>query len=339
MGTSLCGGIIIAGNLVVDSVKNITSYPSIGMLTNIEDITKGVGGCAANTSIDLAKLDPALDVRVIGRVGKDENGEYILDTLSRYGIATDKIKVTEGEHTSFTDVMSLASGERTFFHKRGANATFCPDDIRLSDVSCGIFHIGYILLLDSFDQKDAEYGTVMARFLHSLQQKGIATSIDVVSADDPSVYKEKIVPALKYTNYAIINEIEATGIWGLPCRREDGSLWVENVRLAMEKMVAAGVSDKVVVHAKDAGMALDAKTGEFAYLPSLKLPSDKIMGSVGAGDAFCAGALYGIYHGYENEEILQFASKVAAVSLFAANATDGVVPKEEVLRLTKDYER
>ena len=72
MKHSFTQGIAIAGNLVVDTVKNISSYPEMGMLTDIQDISKGVGGCAANTSIDLAKLEPALPIQVLGCVGEDE---------------------------------------------------------------------------------------------------------------------------------------------------------------------------------------------------------------------------------------------------------------------------
>lgn len=335
MDTSL-HGIIIAGNLVVDTVKNITTYPAVGMLTGILDISRGVGGCAANTSIDLAKLDASLPLKVLGRVGDDENGTYVIDELQKYGIDTRGIRITPHEHTSFTDVMSLPSGERTFFHKRGANAVFSPQDMDIPSLSCSIFHIGYILLLDAFDKEDAEYGTVMARFLHDLQAAGIKTSVDVVSADDLRIYGKTITPALKYTNYAIINEIEATAIMQLSPRNEDGSLNRENLRISMENMVRAGVSDKVIIHAKEMSFLLDAHTGEFCEVPSLKLPLDVIKGSVGAGDAFCAGALYGIYHQFENRDILKFASAVAATSLFEANATDGVRTKEEVLALTQN---
>ena len=56
-------------------------------------------------------------------------------------------------------------------------------------------------------------------------------------------------------------------------------------------------------------------------------------------DAFCAGALYGIYHQLSPQDILKFASAVAATSLFEANATDGVRTCEEVLAITKTYKR
>ena len=137
--------------------------------------------------------------------------------------------------------MSLPTGERTFFSCKGANAVFSPDDIDVSTLGCKILHIGYILLLDLFDAPDEEYGTVMARFLRSVQKKGIKTSIDMVSNNNTDEYPRIVKPAFAYSDYVIINEIECCGVWGVSPRKRNGKLHEENIRLAMEKTMACGV--------------------------------------------------------------------------------------------------
>ncbi|MBO5218690.1 MAG: helix-turn-helix domain-containing protein [Clostridia bacterium] len=331
-------GIAIAGNLLVDLVKSIDTYPAIGTLANISAIDKAVGGCAANTPIDLAKIDRTVPITVLGKVGSDENGRYIISKLEQAGINTDGILTSTTAPTSFSDVMSMPSGERTFFHTRGANAEFAPEDIDLDALNCEIFHIGYILLLDRFDQPDKEYGTVMARFLHDVQARGIKTSIDVVSANIDD-YGAMIIPSLRYCHFAIMNEIEATSTWKLDARRPDGTIHKENVRLAMQKMAEAGVREKVIVHAKEMSFILDCESGEFCEVNSLKIPPEEIMGSVGAGDAFCAGCLYGLYNGMPDRQILEFASAAAACNLFAANSVDGMRARGEILQLPEKYGR
>ena len=191
--------------------------------------------------------------------------------------------------------MSLVSGERTFFHARGANTEFSPSDIDVSSLNSVILHIGYILLLDSFDKEDPEYGTVMARFLHDVQLQGIKTSIDVVS-DSTADYKAKIIPALKYSNYVILNEVESSMLSDLTPYNPNGSLNTDNIKRTMEFMAEQGVKDKIIVHCKKAGFCLDIPAGTFNVVPSLNIPKSEIKGSVGAGDAFCAGSLYGIYN-------------------------------------------
>lgn len=330
-------GITIAGNILCDIVKTIDCYPERGMLANITGISRAVGGCAPNTGIDLAKIDGGIPMSVIGCVGDDEYGRYVISQMQRYNIDTGKVVVAENAPTSFSDVMSMPTGERTFFHARGANALFSPADISIADLQCSMLHIGYILLLDRFDDEDPEYGTVMARFLHDVQAYGIKTSVDVVS-DSSGQFARKVIPALKYSDYVIINEIECCSIWDCSPRKADGSLDVETLRDAMQRTMDCGVGEKVVVHSKEAGFCL-SKDGSFTAVPSLEIPADEIKGSVGAGDAYCAGCLYSLYNNYSDEEMLKFASAAAACNLFAENAVDGMRSKNEIQEVMGRYPR
>ena len=330
-------GIAIAGNMLLDIVKNIDSYPQVGMLSNILDISYAVGGCVPNTAIDIAKIDGNIPISAVGKVGMDENGRYVVSTLQKNGIDVSNVSYSKETPTSFSDVMSIRGGERTFFHKRGANAEFCPADIDIDKLNCNIFHIGYILLLDAFDAEDKTYGTVMARFLREVQKRGIKTSIDVVSANNAQ-FGEKIIPALKYCNYVIINELECCAIWNLDARTPAGHINKKNVEAAMRKTVQAGVKDRVIVHCKECSFIMDAKEN-LTVVPSLRIPKEEIKGTVGAGDAFCAGSLYGIYNGYEDKQILEFASAAAACNLFADNSVDGMRSKNEIFELAEKYGR
>lgn len=329
-------GITIAGNILTDIVKQIDCYPKLGMLANVTEISQAVGGCAPNTAIDIAKIDPSVPLSVIGKIGDDEYGRFVVSQMSRYGIDCGKISISPDKPTSFSDVMSMPSGERTFFHARGSNADFSPDDVDISSITSEILHIGYILLLDTFDMEDKEYGTVMSRFLHDVQERGIKTSVDVVS-DSTADYKAKILPALKYCNYAIMNEIESSMLFDIDPYYEDGSLNIENMRTIMVRMAECGIKDKVIIHCKKAGFCYDVKSGEFTVQPSVNIPKSAIKGSVGAGDAFCAGSLYGIYNNYDDKRILEFAAAAAACNLFAENSVDGMRPKSEIEKLIEEY--
>lgn len=329
-------GIALAGNILTDVVKTIEEYPKIGMLSSIHSVSRSVGGCVPNTGIDLAKIDRSLPLTAIGRIGDDEYGRYVLTQLACHGIDTGQVRISPTAPTSYSDVMSLRTGERTFFHARGANAEFSPDDVDIAALSCRMLHIGYILLLDCFAAVDSEYGTVMAHFLHDVQERGIKTSIDVVS-DSSADYAEKILPALRYCHYAIVNEIGCCAAFGLTPTRADGTLDEDNIRRAMENMAAAGVAEKVIVHAKLMGYCLDVSSGRFTAEPSLDFPKEFIKGSVGAGDAFCAGCLYGLYNGFDDVSLLRFAAAAAAASLTKENAVDGMCSKEELFKMIGLY--
>ena len=330
-------GIAIAGNIIADLVKSVDCYPEKGMLANIKNIKRAVGGCVPNTAIDIVKMDPSVPVTALGKVGDDEYGQFVVSSMQKYGVRTEKILSSPTLSTSFCDVMSLPQGERTFFSFSGANKEFGPEDIDIASLNCSIFHIGYIFLLEKFDKEDAEYGTVMARFLKTLQEVGIKTSIDAVSSSTGD-YKSKLLPPLKYCNYVIMNEIECCGIWGIEPYDKDGKLNVDNIKLAMSKMIAEGVKEKVVIHCKEGGFCLDS-SGEFTSVVSLKIPDSEIRGKTGAGDAFCAACLYGLYNGYSDSQMLNFAACAAACNLMAEDSVSGMKTKDEVEKMATKYER
>ena len=313
--------ITIAGNLIVDYVKKVDSYPIRGNLSSILEISRGVGGCACNTSIALARLDPSVSVTAIGRVGDDENGHYIREALKQEGI-NPCISVDSSLPTSFTDVMSDAQGERTFFHARGANAAFCPDDIPFDRLDCDLFHAGYILLLDTMDSEDEQYGTKLARSLARIRSMGIKTSVDVVS-ENSDRFSKLAIPALKHCDYVIINENEASLISGLPARDSSGLISESNIRAILEWLIELGVHEMASIHTPEGGWALSRNAG-YAFSPSLNLSANHIKGNVGAGDAFCAGMLYSMCRGFELQYALEVASGTAACNLTVANATDGL---------------
>ena len=323
-------GIALAGNILTDQVKRIDAYPEKGMLANVLSVSTAVGGCVPNTGIDLVKIDRQLRVSALGRVGNDEGGKYVIGEMLKHGIDVSGVLTSTTAPTSFSDVMSVAStGERTFFHHRGANAEFSPADVNLSLLNCRMLHAGYILLLDRFDEADAEYGTAMAAFLKRAQDEGIVTSIDVVS-DSSGRFAEKVIPALRYTDNAFMNEIEGSGVSGLPARDENGALLVDNIRRTMEIILSKGVGCRVILHCPEAGFCLN-RDGTFTCVPSVALPAGYIKGTVGAGDAFCAGCLYAIYRGFDDRAMLEFASGAACCNLAAEDSVSGMQDKNYIM--------
>ena len=331
-------GITIAGNMLVDIVKMIEKYPEKNMLVNITESVRAVGGCVPNTIMNLARIDPAMKLQAIGKVGDDENGRFLIREMEKCGVDVGSVKVAEGRETSYDDVMTEKStGARTFFLSCGINHEFGMEDIAVEALDCKIFHVGYILLLGALDAEDTEYGTKMARLLKRVSDQGIKTSVDAVS-EEGNRFREKIIPALKYCDYAIMNEIECCKVTGLSPRKADGSVDIANIRTTMEAFREYGVREKVIIHCCEAGFLLD-KSGEFVIVPSLKLPKGYIKGSVGAGDSFAAACLYGIDKDFDNTRILEFASAAAACNLAAADSVSGMKSAAEIERMCREFER
>lgn len=325
-------GIAVAGNMIVDILYPITGIPKPGELTTITDgISRSSGGALCNVIVDLARLDPDLPLTALGRLGTDAEGDFVLEKL-RVHTNIDASHVRREGLTSFTAVMAdTVTKQRTFFHYRGANARFCEADIDWDSVDAKILHIGYILLLDALDEPDGEYGTKLARLLYTAQKRGIRTSIDVVS-EAGDRFRRVVPPALRYTDYCVINEVEAEASTGVPLRGSDGALLVENLSEALRRLKELGVSRWVVIHSPEGGFGLD-ESGGYVALKSLPLQDGYIKGTVGAGDAFCAGVLCGAYHGWTLEKAVELGIAAAACSLSESGATEGVRSVSEAMEL------
>ena len=329
-------GICVAGNLIVDITYPIERWPRQSELTTITDgITRSVGGAVCNVITDLAKLDETLPLSALGVIGEDAEGEFILEQLGRHENIDLSLLGRKGT-TSFTAVMSdNRTKARTFFQYRGANALFDESFIDWDRIDAQILHVGYILLLHALDQADGEYGTKMARLLAEAQSRRIRTSIDVVT-ESGDRFRTLVPPALRYTDYCVINELEAQQITGVLLRDEEEKLYPEHMEEALRKMKELGVSTWAVIHCPEGGYGLDEKN-HFLTVRSLKLPEGYIKGTVGAGDAFCAGVLYGAEKGWGLAESVRLGTCAAAASLSEAGATEGMRPAAEVLKLAELY--
>ena len=322
--------------MIVDITYPIETWPNQNELTHItEGIQSSTGGSVCNTITDLARLDPKLRLVASGFAGHDTEGDFILQEMRKYP-NIDLSMVKRDGRTSFTAVMSNnQTKERTFFQHAGANAYYCEEHIDWDKLDVDIFHIGYILLLPALDAADNEYGTKMARLLHRAQKQGMKTSIDVVS-ESGDRFARLVTPALKYSDYCIINELEAQQTTGITLRDENGKLHTENMPLALQKLKELGVSTWAVIHCPEVGCGSD-ENGKYWEVPSLKLPKGYIKGTVGAGDAFCAGILYAAEMDMPMETALKLGACAAAASLREVNASDGVTSCQEVLKLYDIY--
>src|SRR5208282_4380477 len=191
----------------------------------------------------------------------------------------------------------------------------------------------YLLLLDRLDQPDATFGTVAARVLQRAKAAGCQTSIDLVS-EDSDRFKKIVMPALPYIDYFFLNEFEIERTTGVVVRQKHGVNLVA-LQNAAQLLIRAGVREWVVVHFPEGACAL-GRDGQMRIQGSFCIPQSRIVGTVGAGDAFAAGVLYGLHEGRPIESALHYGVCVATSCLCGAGASDGIRHLEECLGLEKE---
>jgi sugar/nucleoside kinase (ribokinase family) len=329
-------GILAGGNWIIDQVKLIDVYPKPEQLGNIQGQSEGTGGAPFNVLMDLAKSGAPFPLLGVGLVGKDALGAEILRICRAHKIDTRDIETTDKAPTSYTDVMTeVKDGRRTFFHARGANALWKGEDLNFRRIKPRIFHLGYLLLLDSLDKPDAKYGTAAARLLAQAQAAGVKTSVDVVS-EESDRFAKIVNPALKHVDYCILNEIEAGNTTGFKIRQPSGELDRSALRHAAGALLQSGVRELVTIHFPEGAFAR-TRAGADAWQSSLKLPKDYIAGTAGAGDAFCAGMLYGLHENWDLKRCLLTGVCIAAASLADPTCTASVGPLSKSMALAKKF--
>lgn len=315
-------GIIAAGNMLVDHVHQIVQWPERGWLAEITQSERSTGGAPLNVLLTLAKMRTGMPLQAVGLVGEDGDGDYIMAMLEQYHVNRQHVQRTNVAPTSMSQVMTEPGGQRTFFHSPGANRLLDLPAFDRLDTTMKIFHLGYLLLLDSLDLPDEEYGTRSARLLAQMRAQGYETSLDLVSRKGDPRYQPLVLPCLPHLDYLVINELEAGEFSGLEMRTADDAPHIDNIANAASHLMTAGVKQRVVIHCPEGAWGLQAGS-KGQWVASRMLKQAEIVGSVGAGDAFCAGLLYGCHERWSLAQSIQLAHACARASLLCANAVDG----------------
>ena len=329
-------GILAGGNWIVDKLKLIDTYPQQDALANILSESIGNGGSPFNILIDLANLGAEFPLAGVGLIGADTDGEWISAQCANHQINSEQLRTHATAPTSYTDVMTVQStARRTFFHQRGANAFLDDHHFDFESSAPRIFHLGYLLLLDRLDQPDAAHGTVAARVLQRAKVAGCQTSIDLVS-EESDRFKKIVLPALPHVDYCFLNEFEIERTTGIVVRGPKGVNFAA-LQNAAQLLIQAGVREWVVVHFPEGACAL-GRDGQMRIQHSLRIPHSKIVGTVGAGDAFAAGVLYGLHEGCPIESALHYGVCVATSCLCGTGASDGIRRLDECLNIENEFE-
>ena len=297
MRNVLCAGILVAD--VVGRV--IDSLPVRGTLDRVEKMELHVGGCAANTSIGLARL--GVPVAICGRVADDGFGRFLLDALQAEGVDISGVRFSDVEPTSATMVTVHTDGERSFMHCSGANAEFSAADVSLEDAAPEtLLHVAGAFLMPGMD------GAGCAELLQRGKAMGLTTSLDT-AWDATGRWLDLIGPSLQHTDYFLPDHAEAELISGL-----------EDPEKAAEFFLRAGVGVVAIKLGSD-GSLLASSSGERYRIPAFRVEA---VDGTGAGDAYSAGFVAGLARGMSLRECGMLGSAAGACCVQALGGTRGL---------------
>ena len=320
-------GVICAGNWIVDEIHDIDRWPNESELARIGRQTRGIGGGAANVISALAKLETGLPLYPMGAIGDDAQGTFILDECRGLGLPTSGLFVKPGVATAHTHVMSVAGQSRTFFYQGGANDVLSASDFpagTFANTPARVFYLGYLTLLGELDETTEDGSTNAAKVLQRARAAGLVTCVDLVSMKHPR-FREIVTSAAPHIDYLIANEIEAAFASG-----HEPATGAREVTAMARALRHLNVKQAVVVHSVERVVWVGADGSEFVVeIPPLH--PDEIASNLGAGDAFCAGLIYGIHQELTAHEAIEIAISTAKVSLKGLTATSAITPLSSLM--------
>ena len=302
--------VVCLGILVADIFGNpITALPAPGELALLDRYVLSVGGCAANTAADLGRLGRTASV--IGKVGDDFFGEFVLQDSKRLGIDTSFIRRSQTHPTSCTFIVNVGGEDRRYIHCFGANA-----DFSIADFDAKVFDGAHALYVGGYLAMPAFRPAHLVELFRKAKLRRLITVLDVViPAGGPSPF-EDIQQVLLYTDLFLPNEDEARALTG----RSDP--------LQQAELLARFNPAGTIVITQGSRGALARRGSEVLRAGAFKVDS---IDQSGSGDAFDAGFLVGMLEGWPLEDSLRFASAVGASCTRALGCHEGVFRLQEAL--------
>lgn len=295
--------------------RYVTRIPEGQHVDLIEEIRITVAGTAAGTSVDLAKL--GANVLAMGATGTDELGNFVHDTMNRYGIDTTNLVRKTGVQTSATMLPIRPNGARPALHVLGANAELCLDDINFDAIAKADFlHLGGTYLMAKLD------GEPTRDILRFAKEHGVTTTLDMIALDRPDLL-QVIEPCLPYVDYFMPGLEEAMMICKLKDRKDVINFFLDR-----------GVGHTVFKMGGE-GSSICAKGMDEIRVPAYKVP---VVDSTGCGDAYCAGFIVGLSMGWNLEQAGRLGSAAGSLVITGLGSDAGIVNLEKTIEFMNTAE-
>lgn len=290
--------VTLFGDINVDVLMSIPSYPPPGGDAMATGLILRPGGSVANTAIVLAKL--GVQVRLIGRTGNDRWADIALAPLLEYNVDVSAVRRDAGESTGLIFIPVTPDGERTMFSYRGANVRIPPQEI-VPELLQG----SRILHISGYNFLETPQRTSTWRAIDLAQQAGIPLSLDV-----------GVEPALR-ARAEIESLLPSVSILSLGMDEASPLFNVDSPEEAAQSALERGVL-AAAIKLGSQGCLLADHDRVFRQ-PAFPV---QVVDTTGAGDAFCAGLLFA----YLRRLDLPVAATIANASGALATAAIGGGP-------------
>ena len=295
--------ILVVGSLNTDLVVRTPRFPQPGETISGEDLQVIPGGKGANQAVAAARLGAS--VSMLGRVGKDNFGDLLLNNLKSNQVDSQLVQRDEAS-TGTAIIVVDSNGQNSIVLSAGANGK-----VTSADITSFLDH--KLLLL----QLEIPLETVL-----SAAQRAHENGLRVILNPAPA---QQIPAALiSLADFLIPNETELSLLTGLPVND------INSAEEAARKLLDKGAQNLIVTLGSKGALIITR-----AQVTHVDAYSVDVVDTTAAGDAFIGGFATALLQERSLEESVRYGCACGALATTKFGAQPSLPTKEDVERLLK----
>ncbi len=292
--------VIVVGAINLDCMAFLPHFPMEGKNLRAKELNCSLGGRGANQAVALSNLKIASIL--LGKVGNDFAGDYLLSVLRKYKINTEYIFKSNTGKTGICSILVSPNGENTIIGFPAINRLIKPDFL---------IRFKYLFELAEWLSVSLEYPLDTITFALKLAKKyGLKTVLDPSPLID--LPKRDIWPMVDYV---------------LPNRKELQILTGEKEMLQGAAVLNNWGAGEVIVKQGAAGCSF-LHQDNLINFPAF--PVKSVVDTTGAGDLFNAAFIYGMIQSGSIPKSVQIANLVASYTVRKRGTCESFPDRREI---------
>jgi sugar/nucleoside kinase (ribokinase family) len=300
--------LLVAGEINPDLILSGDTQPAFGQAEKLVDsAVMTIGSSSAIFACGATRL--GLKVAFVGVCGEDIFGRFMLGEMTKHGVDGSAVRVDPERQTGLSVILNRGDqGDRAILTHLGSSIA----DLRAEDVTDHLLDQSRHLHVASYFLQTALQPGLADLFTRS-HRLGLSISLD--TNWDPSGQWRGFDELLKQVDVFLPNENEALALTGAASVESAAEALGEKCGTVALKLGAQG--------------ALACWEKKIVHTPALKV---QVVDTVGAGDTFDAGFIYGWLEGWSPEKTLALAVACGSLSTRAAGGTTAQPTLKEALQ-------
>ena len=300
---------LVIGSLNMDMTVKVEELPKLGETIFGNDFYESCGGKGANQAVAVSKL--GMKTEMIGMVGKDSQGEKLIQNLNKYGIISDNV-IKSDELTGRAIITVDKKGDNNIIVIPGSNFKITKEHIQ--DKQDVIASSDVVILQNEIPSETVEFSLLKAKELGK------------ITIFNPAPARKLSGEVFKNTDYLILNETEMEEIFEIKFNDEE---YTEKIS---SKKKEYGIKN-IILTLGDKGSILFSEDNNIKKYGVYKV---KAVDTTAAGDSFIGAFTMKICELGNPDEAIKYATAVSAIVVTRQGAQDSIPTREEIEKFIEE---